>query len=110
FGLWVFALMTCTAALHTARALADRLLAIAQRQDDPGLRLEAHVACGMTCLHAGELASSLAHVEAGRALSSVAASCPCLPLRPRPRGGVPRLWGRRAVICGLSGPGAGAEL
>lgn len=51
-----------------ARTLARQLLALAERAGDDGLRLQAHRANGIICLHTGEFAEALRHCEAGSAL------------------------------------------
>jgi DNA-binding winged helix-turn-helix (wHTH) protein/predicted ATPase len=67
-GLWHFYWMSCTAGLQPARELAAQLLAVAQDQDDTALLLQAHTASGLTYFHTGDLATALAHLDAGQAL------------------------------------------
>jgi DNA-binding winged helix-turn-helix (wHTH) protein/predicted ATPase len=54
--------------LQTARELAERLLNLAQRQDEPALLIEAHHALGAVLFHLGEFASAREHSEQVRAL------------------------------------------
>ena len=51
-----------------ARVIAQQLLALAQRGQDEGFRLQAHRACGIIDLHTGEFVEALRHCEAGWAL------------------------------------------
>jgi predicted ATPase len=60
-GLWRF---SCTRAeLHTARELAEQLLALAQRLQERDLLLQAHHAQGLTLFYGGALAQARAHLE-----------------------------------------------
>ena len=54
--------------LQTARELAEQLLSLAQRQQDPALLLPAHRAMGQTVYWQGELARARAYLEQGIAL------------------------------------------
>ena len=54
--------------LQTARELGEQGLALAQRQDDATLVLEAHAALGTTLFYLGEFASARSHTEQGLAL------------------------------------------
>jgi predicted ATPase len=54
--------------LQSARELGEQGLALAQRQDDATLLLEAHAALGSTLLYLGEFASARSHAEQGLAL------------------------------------------
>jgi predicted ATPase/class 3 adenylate cyclase len=65
-GLWRF--YVNRAEFQTARELAEQLLILAQRQQDPGLLLEAHRVLGQTTFWLGEMASSREHMEQGMAL------------------------------------------
>jgi class 3 adenylate cyclase/tetratricopeptide (TPR) repeat protein len=65
FGLWIF--YGVRAQLQTARELAERLLHIAQRFQDPALLLQAHHTLWMTLYHYGALVSVRAHCEEGLA-------------------------------------------
>jgi predicted ATPase len=56
------------AELQTTRDLAEQLLSLAQRAEDPALLLEAHRVMGQTMFWLGELAASRAHLEQGMAL------------------------------------------
>jgi predicted ATPase/class 3 adenylate cyclase len=53
------------AELHIARELAEQLLHLAQRTQDPALLMEAHRALGVTLLWLGELVPAQAHLEQG---------------------------------------------
>ena len=66
WGLWL--LYQFRAQLQTARGFADEVLALAERQDDPALRLQAHHAAWTTLLCRGELRSCRHHAERGIAL------------------------------------------
>ena len=86
--------------LQRARALAERLLRLAQAQPDPLLLPAAHVALGATLFHLGEPAA---------ARSSSRTGPPCL--RSPPAGGTdPPVWGRRGgrvpALCPLCAAGA----
>src|SRR5207245_11543663 len=54
--------------LQSARELGEQGLALAQRQDEATLLLEAHAALGATLLYLGEFASARSHAEQGLAL------------------------------------------
>jgi predicted ATPase len=54
--------------LSTAHGLAEQLLHLAQRHNDPALLVEAHTGLGMIKLFLGDLTASWTHVEAGLAL------------------------------------------
>jgi predicted ATPase len=49
----------------TSHELAEQLLSIAQRQQDPALLLEAHRALGQSSLHRGEFVRAYSHFEEG---------------------------------------------
>ena len=49
----------------TSHELAEQLLSIAQRQQDPALLLEAHRALGQSSLHRGEFVRACSHFEEG---------------------------------------------
>ena len=66
WGLWMFNITR--ARFQTAQGLVDELLAIAQRQSDPALLLEAHHAAWNTNFNLAELVSSRDHTEQGRRL------------------------------------------
>ncbi|MFQ5946986.1 MAG: hypothetical protein ACE5NC_12200, partial [Anaerolineae bacterium] len=66
WGLWRF--YRTRAEFQTARELADELLSLAQRRQDPALLLQAHHAQWPTLLYLGELASCRDHIEQGVAL------------------------------------------
>lgn len=66
WGLWDFYLVR--AELQAARELAEQLLSLAQRIQDPILLLEAHDALGQTLCCLGEFASARVHLEQGIAL------------------------------------------
>jgi predicted ATPase len=53
--------------LQTARALAEELLSLAQREDDPTLLLGAHHTLAAVSFHLGDFTSSLEHSEQARA-------------------------------------------
>ncbi len=66
WGLWLF--YEVRGELQTARELAEQLLSLAQRQQDPALLLPAHRAMGQTVYCQGELARARAYLEQGIAL------------------------------------------
>jgi class 3 adenylate cyclase/predicted ATPase len=66
FGLWRFYLVRPQ--LHTARALGETLLGLAQRAHDPALAVLAHDALGWTWFCLGALPSARLHLEEGIAL------------------------------------------
>jgi predicted ATPase len=53
---------------ETARELSEQLLTLAQRLQDPGLLVEAHIALGNAALQRGELGPAREHGEQGIAL------------------------------------------
>ena len=61
FGLRTFHLVR--GELHAARELAEQLLGLAQREQDPALLLEAYRALGSTLFHLGEFGAARAHLE-----------------------------------------------
>jgi len=66
WGLWQFYLVQ--AEYQTARELAEQLLSLAQRLQDPALLLVAHRALGEPLFALGELALARVHLEQGLAL------------------------------------------
>jgi predicted ATPase len=66
FGLWWF--YEVRADLRAARELAERLLDMARRRDDPADLVQAHRAMGHTLLWLGEFAPALDHFERAIAL------------------------------------------
>jgi class 3 adenylate cyclase/predicted ATPase len=62
-GLWHFYYVRGPA--QTARELAERLLALAQTQQDPAMLREAHMALGLALYHEVALTSALHHLEHG---------------------------------------------
>ena len=66
WGLWLF--YEVRGSIQTSRELADQLLALAQRQQDPAPLLQAHRAMGQTLFLQGELARARAYLEQGIAL------------------------------------------
>jgi predicted ATPase len=66
FGLWGFYKVRDD--LQTAREVAEELLTLGQRQDDPALRLQGHRALGDSLFSLGEFVAGLAQVEQGIAL------------------------------------------
>jgi class 3 adenylate cyclase/predicted ATPase len=66
FGLWGFYKVRDD--LQTAREVAEELLTLGQRQDDPALRLQGHRALGDSLISLGEFVAGLAQVEQGIAL------------------------------------------
>jgi predicted ATPase len=66
WGLWWF--YEVRGEVQTARELAEELLSLAQRQQDPALLLQAHRAMGQTLYWLGELAPARAHLEQSVAL------------------------------------------
>jgi len=65
-GLWRF--YVNRAEMHTARALGEQLISLAQHDQDSALLLQAHRALGPTLTFRGELALARAHLEQGIAL------------------------------------------
>jgi TOMM system kinase/cyclase fusion protein len=66
WGLWLF--YEVRGELQTARELAEQLLSLAQRQQDPAPLLHAYRAMGQTVFWQGELARARAYLEQGIAL------------------------------------------
>jgi DNA-binding winged helix-turn-helix (wHTH) protein/predicted ATPase len=66
FGLGAFYLFS--GERQAALEVAEELLRIAQRQDDPELLVEAHTGLGSVLFHFGELVTGHAHLEKGLAL------------------------------------------
>src|SRR5205823_3440347 len=66
WGLWLFSKVRSE--LHRAQELAEELLALACRQHDPDLALQAHQALGMTAFCRGEPAAAVRHTELATAL------------------------------------------
>ncbi len=66
WGLWLYYLQG--AQLKKARGLAEEVLAIAERQNDPALRLQAHHAAWATLYRLAEFSACWQHVEQGIAL------------------------------------------
>src|SRR4029434_3313395 len=54
------------AQLRTADEMSQQLLQLAQRQADPGLLLEAHMAVGFVALYYGHLVAARVHLEHSR--------------------------------------------
>jgi predicted ATPase/class 3 adenylate cyclase len=65
-GLWNFYLIRRE--LRTARALAEQLLSLAQRAQDPALLQQAHSALAGALVHLGEFSATQAHLQQGLAL------------------------------------------
>jgi predicted ATPase len=65
YGLWRFYVLRPQ--LHTACELAETLLHLAQRTDDPALAVMAHYALGTTWLWRGALPAARQHLEDGSA-------------------------------------------
>jgi TOMM system kinase/cyclase fusion protein len=65
-GLWNFYLIRME--LRTARELAEQLLSLAQRVQDPALLQQAHSALAGALVHLGEFAATQAHLQQGLAL------------------------------------------
>jgi tetratricopeptide (TPR) repeat protein len=66
WGQWMFRFGRCE--VESARRLCTRLVALAEKSGDAGLRLQAHHATWSTSFERGELAEVCAHAEAGLAL------------------------------------------
>ncbi len=66
WGLWLHRLQS--AQLRKARALAEEVLRLAERHDDPGLRLQAHHAAFATFYRLAEFEASSQHAQRGIAL------------------------------------------
>jgi predicted ATPase len=66
FGLWGF--YKVRGDLQIAQEVAEELLTLGQRQDNPALCLQGHRALGDTLISFGEFVSGLTHVEQGIAL------------------------------------------
>src|SRR5262249_34552996 len=88
-GLGVF--YRLRAELQTARQLEEQCLSLAQRVQDPGLLVQAHISLGETLFWLGELTSAGVHFERGAAL--------CDPHQVRPAW----VWADHRVSC-LSEP------
>ena len=65
-GLWNFYLIRRE--LRTARELAEQLLSLAQRAQDPALLQQAHSALAGALVHLGEFSATQAHLQQGLAL------------------------------------------
>jgi predicted ATPase len=65
-GLWNFYLIRTE--LRTARELAEQLLNLAQRTQDPALLQQAHSALAGALVHLGEFAAAQAHLQQGLTL------------------------------------------
>lgn len=61
WGLWLFSKVRSD--LPQAQVMADELYALARRENDPDLELQAHQALGMTAFCRGEPAAAVRHVE-----------------------------------------------
>ncbi|MGH7288624.1 MAG: hypothetical protein ACREI8_11465 [Myxococcota bacterium] len=61
FGQWAFYMVRSEPG--AMRDLADQMLALVERAGDPGLRVEAHLAMGITHFWAGELEEARPHLE-----------------------------------------------
>ena len=96
FGLWWF--YEVRADLRAARELAEQLLDMARRRDDPADLVQAHRAMGHTLLWLGEFGPALAHFERAIALydprqhRSLALHLRTGARGARPRLRVARLW------------------
>jgi predicted ATPase len=66
WGLWLFSKVRSE--LAKAQEMADELLALARRNNDPDLTLQAHQALGMTAFCRGEPAAAVRYVEQAAAL------------------------------------------
>jgi predicted ATPase len=66
WGQWMF--RTGRSEMHASRRLCTRLLAMAERLDDTGLKIQAHHAMWSTSFVCGELAKACAHASSGLAL------------------------------------------
>src|SRR5690242_4745444 len=62
-GRWVSALLR--AELRLAHELGEQLLALAQRDQEPALLVEAYYALGATCFFQGEVAAARTYLEQG---------------------------------------------
>jgi len=65
-GLWSCSIVRTE--LHTAHALGQQLLVLAQQSQEPGMLLAAHRALGSTLFHLGEAVPALTHLAQGMAL------------------------------------------
>ncbi len=65
-GLWSCSIVRTE--LHTAHALGQQLLVLAQHSQEPGMLLAAHRALGSTLFHLGEAVPALTHLAQGMAL------------------------------------------
>ena len=66
WGQWMF--RTGRGETEAARRLGGRLLALAEKFDDPGLKIQAHHAMWSTSFVCGELGNACAHAQSGLAL------------------------------------------
>ena len=105
WGLWLFHL--ARADHPTARELAERLLDLAQENDNPALLMQAHLAIGASFFFSGEFGESLRVLDASIALydprehHDIAFRYGGLGYTPR----LHRLFGHFAVDVGARGPG-----
>jgi class 3 adenylate cyclase/predicted ATPase len=90
-------------ALPTARELGERLYRLAQHEDEPTPRLEAHAALGPTLFYLGEYAAARTHLEQGIALTDPAAQ-QALTLRHDVAPGVRCLALAAFTLCCLGEP------
>jgi tetratricopeptide (TPR) repeat protein len=68
YGLWQSTRDNVSGGIEAASSLSERLLRMAEREGDDGLRLQAHHSGWTTCLHTGDLAKNREHADIGRLL------------------------------------------
>jgi predicted ATPase len=103
-GLWVF--HEARAELQVARELAEQLLVLAQRLQDPVYLIEAYRALGSTLFWLGEFAPARVYLEQTMALYDVQQHRSLAFLYGSdPVGRLPLLCGLGSVAAWLSGPG-----
>ena len=101
-GLWVF--HEARAELQVARELAEQLLVLAQRLQDP-VSYRGHRALGNTLFWLGEFAPARVYLEQAIALYDVQQHRSGIPVWDGSGGRLPLLCGPGAVAAWLSGPG-----
>ena len=68
YGVWQSTRDNVSGGIAAAKPLSESLLRMAEREGDDGLRLQAHHSGWTTCFHAGDLAKTREHADAGRLL------------------------------------------
>ena len=68
YGVWQSTRDSVSGGIAAASPLSERLLRMAEREGDDGLRLQAHHSGWTTCQYAGDPAKAREHADAGRLL------------------------------------------